>query len=140
MSAKEEAPKGRIAAIFAPVRLWIRTNITGEGNARSYTHKPDAKPVSDQEKWEKRMEDAEFLPPDPFSAKPDARYKFVEFYVKKLRDVILGGIGALLTWLFLRTTGIRLVCSEDNSEKVELILSAAVWLVSYSVLKYKRRE
>ena len=82
----------------------------------------------------------EAVPPSPFSGEKDAEKKFVEFWVSKLVEAVMSGIGALFLWVVLRITGKKPIPEAGSKQKeaVERILPFAVWIVCFVVLWVRR--
>jgi hypothetical protein len=123
----------------AKIRSFIRTNITG-GADFSYNGPIPEKPRSPEEKLRAAMEDTEVMPPEPFVADDHINRKFIEFFVKKLIDLLMSGLAAGGTWLFVKMTGHRLYSEAEAHQKelAETVAPVAMWVICFGALTFRR--
>jgi len=114
------------------LRAWIKTNIIGDSSTSDFRAPQSPKPQSKEEQLQAEMDDLKFMPPDPFPAEGGINKKLVEFWVEKLLDLALSGIGALFVWIVLKVTGKRLFPEQPHgAEAIETIGPAIIWVVCY---------
>jgi hypothetical protein len=123
----------------ARVRSFIRTNFTG-GADFSYNGPKAEKPQSAEEKLQAAMENTEVMPPELFTKDDHINRKFVEFFVKKLIDLVESGLAAGCTWLFFKMTGHRIFSEAEarQRELAETIAPVAMWAACFLGLTYRR--
>jgi hypothetical protein len=131
---------GAVSRAAARVRAWVRTNILGRKSHAMVVLDELGPPPSTDDNLRSVMEETKFMPPEPIGEDGRVNDKFVGFLADKLVDFIVGLIGAGFAWLFFRVTGRRLIpeATEHNRQLAETIVPAAIWLICFLGLTYRR--
>ena len=130
---------GALSRAAAWIRQWVRTNITGD-KSHAYTVLHEVKPQSIDDELRAAMETTEFIAPEPIGEDGKLNDKFVEFWSKKLVDFVFSLILAGFYWLLSKLTGRSLISEADehNKQLAETILPAAIWLICFLTLTFRR--
>ena len=118
------------------IRAWIRANILGP-RSRDYRSLLGP-PQTLDEKLTSAMEDTEFVSPPLINPDRSLNDKFVAYWVNKLMDLVLSGLGAAFLWVVSRMTGKKPPPEDPAVGKAEILIPAALWAGCFVLLQIHR--